>query len=77
MPKTKFVKNKKTARFNFSVSRNTTSHAAGANTVTIETKDYTNPGRGYAFDASETPSTVTMSVKEAKALNRFLTKVLS
>ena len=70
------VKNKKTARFNFSVARNATSHAAGANLVTIESKDYDTSGKGYSVGTS-VPSTVTMTVKEAQALNRFLTQTLS
>ena len=69
-------KTKKTARFTFSASQNSTSHAAGANTVTIESKDYDTSGKGYSVGTS-VPSTVTMTVKEAQALNRFLTQVLS
>ena len=69
-------KTKKTARFNFSVSQNSTSHAAGANVVTIESKDYDTSGKGYTVGTS-VPSTVTMTVKEAQALNRFLTQQLS
>jgi hypothetical protein len=61
---------KSTKRFNFSVNRNSTSHAAGANTVTIETR---------SDDEYYSTSTVglTMSVKEAKALSRFLDKTLN
>ena len=70
------TKTKKTARFNFSVSQNPTSHAAGANVVTIESKDYDTSGKGYTVGTS-VPSTVTMTVKEAQALNRFLTQQLS
>ena len=76
MSKTKFVKNKKTARFNFSVARNTTSHQAGANVVTIESRDYDTSGKGYSVGDSQ-PNVMTMTVKEAQALNRFLTKLLS
>mgnify|MGYP003993609735 FL=1 len=76
MSKTKFVKNKKTARFNFSVARNTTSHQTGANVVTIESRDYDTSGKGYSV-GTNTPTIVTMTVKEAQALNRFLTKTLS
>jgi hypothetical protein len=61
---------KSTKRFNFSVNRNSTSHAAGSNTVTIETRSddeyYSTPTVG-----------LTMSVKEAKALSRFLDKTLN
>ena len=76
MSKTKFVKNKKTARFNFSVTRNTTSHRSGANVVTIESRDYDTSGKGYSA-GTNTPAIMTMTVKEAQALNRFLTKTLS
>ena len=71
-----YTKNKKTKRFNFSVNRNTTSHKAGANTVTIESRNYDTNGKGYTAGTS-TPTTVTMTVKEAIALNRFLTKTLN
>ena len=71
-------KSKSTKRFNFNVSRNTTSKKAGANTVTIQTQPYdTNAGRGYSFQSNEVPGTVTMSIKEAKALNSFLSTHLS
>ena len=76
MSKTNYVKNKKTARFNFSVARNTTSHQAGANVVTIESRDYDISGKGYSVGPT-VPATMTMTVKEAQALNRFLTKTLS
>ena len=76
MSKTSYVKNKKTARFQFSVNRNTVSHAAGANTVTIESRNYDTNGKGYSVGTS-VPSTLTMTVKEAQALNRFLTTALS
>ena len=61
---------KSTKRFNFSVNRNTTSHVAGANTVTIQTRSddeyYSTPTAG-----------LTMSVKEAKAMVRFLDQTLN
>ena len=61
---------KSTKRFNFSVKRDTTSHTAGANTVTIQTRN---------DDEFYSTSTVglTMTVKEARALSRFLDKTLS
>ena len=40
MPKNSYRKSKSTKRFQFSVDRNITSHKAGANTVTIESKAY-------------------------------------
>ena len=75
-PNRKMSRKKSTKRFDFRVSRNPKSHQTGANTVTIQTKDYDTSGRGYSFQANETPGTVTMSVKEAKALYNFLGKTL-
>ena len=68
---------KSTKRFDFHVNTNPTSHQTGANTVTIQSKDYDISGRGYSFQANEVPGTVTMSVKEAKALYNFLGKTLN
>jgi len=70
-------KSKNTKRFHFGLNRDSKSHRAGANTVTILSKDYdTTAGRGYSFQANEVPGTVTMTVKEAKALQGFLNKYL-
>ena len=60
-----FSRSKSTKRFNFGISRNTVSHKAGANTVTIGTRD---TGDKYATSTSQ----ITMTVKEAKALQGFL-----
>ena len=68
---------KSTKRFDFHVNTNPTSHQTGANTVTIHSKDYDTSGRGYSFQANEVPGTVTMSVREAKALYNFLGKTLN
>ena len=78
MSKKQFSKTKSTKRFNFSVSRNFTSHKAGANTVTIESKDYDVASGQYSFGTSpvDQPQAFTMSVKEAMALNKFLTETL-
>ena len=61
---------KSTKRFTYGISRNSTSHQAGANTVTIST----NPADGQQY----TTGTVglTMSVREAKALQTFLNSEL-
>ena len=75
-PNRKMSRKKSTKRFDFRVERNPTSHQTGANTVTIQSKDYDTSGRGYSFQANETPGVVTMSVKEAKALYNFLGKTL-
>ena len=62
MPRTK---SKSTKRFNFEISRNDTSHQAGSNSVTIST----NPSSDRYSTGT---STMRMTVKEAKALNLFL-----
>ncbi len=61
-----FNKSKSTKRFSFGINRNTTAKKAGSNTVTIST----NPiGEGrYSYGGSR----VTMTVREAKALQTFL-----
>ena len=60
-----YSKTKSTKRFSFGIQRNTTSHKAGNNVVTIATN---------GSDDYYSTSTVglTMTVKEAKALQRFL-----
>ncbi len=60
-----YTKAKSTKRFNFQISRNSTSHKAGANTVTIGT----NTGDGFY---SGVTTQMTMTVKEAKAFQKFL-----
>ena len=70
-----YTKSKRTKRFNFRVSRNTTSHKTGANTFTITGNDYSSPPkRGYSTDTGTFGSdqNLTMTVKEAKALQKFL-----
>ena len=61
----KYQKNKMTKRFEFGVQRNSSSHKAGSNIVTIGTR---------TDDPYYSTSTVglTMTVKEAKALQSFL-----
>ena len=59
-----FTKSKRTKRFNFNISRNSKSHKTGANTVSITT----NPVDSYATSRSQ----ITMTVKEAKAFQKFL-----
>ena len=69
---------KSTKRFDFRVSTNPKSHQTAANTVTIQTKDYdTSANRGYSFPVDTVPGTVTMSVREARALYNFLGKTLN
>ena len=60
-----------TSRFTFGVNRNTTSKQAGSNVVTIATR--TGDGDFYS-----TPTTqLSMTVKEARALQGFLNSNLS
>ena len=58
-------KTKSTKRFNFSINRDSKSHKAGANTVTIGT----NTQDSY-YSAGTTQ--MTMTVKEARAFQSFL-----
>ncbi len=67
----KYSNQKSTKRFTYGISRNTTSHQAGANTVTINT----NPADGQQYSTGTVG--LTMSVREAKALQTFLNNELS
>tara|TARA_B100001093_G_scaffold485513_1_gene519930 strand:+ start:5560 stop:5772 length:213 start_codon:yes stop_codon:yes gene_type:complete len=60
-----FTKSKNTKRFNFNISRDSKSHKAGSNTVTITTS----PSDDSYFTSR---SQITMTVKEAKAFQNFL-----
>ena len=60
-----YTNSKSIKRFSFGISRNDTSHAAGANTVTITTA----PADDYY---STSMVGLTMTVKEARALQSFL-----
>jgi hypothetical protein len=66
-----YQKNKYTKRFNFGITRNPTSHRAGSNVVTIETRA---PDDGHY---STSAVGLTMTVKEARALQGFLNQQLS
>ena len=68
----KSSRSKSTKRYTFNVTRNTTSHQAGANTFTITPKDYDSENGKYTTPSSDTP--VVMSVQVARALNNFLNK---
>jgi len=60
-----------TSRFTFGVNRNSTSKQAGSNTVTIATR--VNDNEFYS-----TPTTqLSMTVKEARALQGFLNSTLT
>ncbi len=67
----KFQKTKSTKRFAFTLDRNDTAKQAGSNTVTIATQPY---GEGQY---SVGQSSITMTVREAKALNSFLSDNLN
>ena len=76
------TRTKSTSRFNFTVQTNSTSHKTGANTVSISVKDYSNSSghsRGYSTTTGDVSpgQTVTMTVKEAKALQKFLNTCFS
>ncbi len=60
-----FTKSKNTKSFNFNISRDSKSHKAGSNTVTITTS----PSDDSYFTSR---SQITMTVKEAKAFQNFL-----
>ena len=64
-----YQKTKSTKRFNFGISRNSTSHKAGANSVTIATRQ----DDGYYAAGGVQMS---MTVKEARALQSFLNRAL-
>ena len=66
-----FVKTKTTKRFEYTVERNDTAKQAGSNIVTIATLP--NPDGQYSVGQTA----LTMTVREAKALNLFLNKTLS
>ena len=61
-----YYNEKSTARFTFGMSRNFTAKQAGSNTVTIAT----NPAQDSQYSIGQT--SLTMTVREAKALQSFL-----
>jgi len=64
-----YTKSKSTKRFNFGINRNPTAKRAGSNTVTISTG-------GDIGRYSGSTTSVTMTVKEAQALQSFLNENL-
>jgi len=66
-----FVKSKSTKRFEYTVERNDTAKQAGSNIVTIATL----PPEEGQYSIGQT--SLTMTVREAKALNSFLNSTLS
>jgi hypothetical protein len=61
-----YYNEKSTARFTFGMSRNHTAKQAGSNIVTIAT----NPAEDSQYSVGQT--SLTMTVREAKALQSFL-----
>ena len=66
-----YSKSKSTKRFSFQIDRNTTAKKAGSNTLTISTQPYSEG------QYSVGQSSVTLTVREAQALNNFLNENLS
>ena len=60
-----YTKSKSTKRFSFGISRNPTAKKAGSNTVTIATQPIS---EGYSYGGTS----LTMTVREAQALQSFL-----
>jgi len=65
-----FVKTKSTKRFEYTVERNDTAKQAGSNIVTIATL----PSDDSQYSVGQT--SLIMTVREAKALNSFLSDTL-
>ena len=66
-----YSKTKTTKRFTYEINRNDTAKQAGSNIVSIST----NPVEGAGYSVGS--NTFTMTVREAQALNSFLTSELS
>jgi hypothetical protein len=71
MSNSNYFNEKSTQRFDFGVYRNTTSHKAGSNMLTISTRPY--EGQKYAVGTT----TISMSIKEAQVLQSFLNTSLA
>ena len=68
-------RSKNTKGFSFRATTNDSSHQAGANTVSISVKDYdTSNTKGYSTSVGSVQpgQNVVMTVKEAKAFQKFL-----
>ena len=64
-----YSKTKSTKRFTFGVKRNSTSHKAGSNIVTIASNGDTDR---YSYGTTQ----LNLTVREAQALNSFLNEQL-
>ena len=65
-----YTKSKSTKRFSFGINRNTTAKKAGSNIVTISTLPY----EDGQYSVGQT--SLTMTVREARALQGFLNENL-
>lgn len=65
-----YTKNQSTKRFSFGITRNPTSHKAGANVVTIATL----PEESSKYSTGT--AQLSMTVKEARVLQSFLNETL-
>ena len=61
-----YSKTKSTKRFSFGITRNSTAHKAGGNSLTIST----NPSTDSGYSVGQT--SLVMTVREAQALQGFL-----
>ena len=66
-----YFNEKSTSRFDFGVYRNTTAKKAGSNMFTISTRPY--DGQQYSVGTT----TISMSIREAQALQVFLNESLT
>ena len=71
MSNSNYFNEKSTARFDFGVYRNSTAKKAGSNMLTISTR--TAEGQQYSVGTT----TISMTIKEAQALQGFLNKSLT
>lgn len=71
MSNSNYFNEKSTARFDFGVYRNPTAKKAGSNMLTISTR--TAEGQQYSVGTT----TISMTIKEAQALQGFLNKSLT
>ena len=66
-----YIKSKSTKRFAFTANHNSTAKKAGSNVVTIATQ----PSDGSQYSTGQ--SSLTLTLREAKALNSFLSDSLN
>lgn len=71
MSNSNYFNEKSTSRFDFGVYRNYTAKKAGSNMFTISTRPY--EGQQYSVGTT----TISMSIREAQALQSFLNESLT